>query len=306
MDFPTTSRVIQSGASGMLGRAVRQALDTNGIPILQLVRRKPTAEGELEWSPTSDPAIPDAGRLEGAKAAIHLSGANVGAQRWTESYKREMIASRVDSTRRLATALSELRKPPATFVVASAIGIYGDRGNEILDESSPAGTGFLASLCQKWEAAADPAQRAGIRVVHLRFGVVLGPGEGALQQMLPPFKVGLGARIGSGRQWMSWVALEDVVAAVLFALDHRELDGPVNVTAPTPVTNAEFTSALGRQLHRPAFLAVPPFAMKLLFGQMAEEALLASARVGPRKLMNAGFHFSQPRLDHAIAIALKR
>lgn len=289
----------------MLGTAVRRALDTNGIPNLQLVRRKPAAEGEIQWRPASDPAIPDTAPLEGASAAIHLSGANVSAHRWTASYKREMIASRVDSTRRLATALAGLRKPPRVFVVASAIGIYGDRGDEILDESSQPGSGFLADLCEQWEAAAEPAGRAGIRVVHPRFGVVLGPGEGALKQMLPPFRFGLGARIGSGRQWMSWVGLEDLVAAVLFTLERQEIEGPVNVTAPNPVTNADFTAALGRQLHRPALLSVPPFAMKLLFGQMADEALLASARVEPRKLLENGFRFAQPKLDQALAAALK-
>ncbi|WP_109489016.1 TIGR01777 family oxidoreductase [Occallatibacter savannae] len=306
MDLRATSRVILSGASGMLGSAVRRALDANGIPTLQLVRRNKTAEGELQWDPNSDPAIPNPGPLEGARAAVHLSGANVSAHRWTDNYKREMIASRVDSTRRLATALAGLKQHPATLVTASAIGIYGDRGDEVLDEASRAGDGFLASLCRQWEAAAEPAEQAGIRVVHLRFGVVLGPGEGALKQMLPPFKLGLGARIGNGRQWMSWVGLKDVVAAVLFALDHPELAGPVNVTAPNPVTNAEFTRALGRQLHRPAFLFVPPVAMKLLFGQMAEEALLASARVEPTKLRNAGFHFSEPNLDQALGAALKK
>jgi len=306
MDLTTTSRVILSGASGMLGRAVRRALDTNGIRSLQLVRRRPAAAGELEWNPTSDPAVQDSAPLEGANAAIHLSGANVGAHRWTESYKREMIASRVDSTRRLATVLAALRQPPACFVAASAIGIYGNRGDTPLDESSPAGSGFLADLCQKWEAAAEPARQAGIRVVNLRFGVVLGPGEGALQQMLPPFRVGLGARIGSGRQWMSWVALEDVVGAVLFALRQPEISGPVNVTSPNPVTNAEFTRALGRQIHRPAFLSVPPLAMKLLFGQMADEALLASSRVEPRKLVDTGFRFSDPNLDQALAAALNK
>ena len=306
MDFPATSRVILSGASGMLGTAVKRALETNGIPTLQLVRRKTTAEGELEWHPGSEPAIPNPAPLEGAAAAIHLSGANVGGHRWTESYKREMIASRVESTERLAAAVAGLKRPPATLVVASAIGIYGDRGDETLEEGSPAGAGFLADLCRRWEAAAEPARQAGIRVVNLRFGVVLGPGEGALQQMLPPFEVGLGARIGNGRQWMSWVGLKDVVAAVLFALERTELAGPVNVTSPDPVINAEFTRALGRQLHRPAVLFVPPFAMKLLFGQMAEEALLASARVKPRKLLDAGFQFSQPKLEQALADALKK
>jgi uncharacterized protein (TIGR01777 family) len=305
MDLPITSRVILSGASGMLGSAVRRALDTNGTPILQLVRRKQAGEGELAWNPAADPAIPDPAPLEGASAAIHLSGANVAAHRWNENYKSEMIASRVDSTRRLATALAGLRQPPAVFLIASAIGIYGDRGNETLDESSSPGTGFLSHLCQAWEAAAEPARQAGIRVVKLRFGVVLGP-EGALQQMLPPFKLGLGARIGSGRQWMSFISLYDAVAAVLFALNRPEIAGPVNITSPNPVTNADFTRTLAGKLRRPAFLSIPPFAMKLLFGQMADEALLASARVQPRKLMEAGFQFSEPTVDQALSTALKQ
>lgn len=305
MDLPTTSTVILSGASGMLGTAVRQALAQRGLSALQLVRRKTTRKDELQWDPTADPAIRDTQPLEGTLAVIHLSGANVGAHRWTESYKREMISSRVDSTRRLATTLAGLRNPPKTLVIASAIGVYGDRGDEVLDESSAAGAGFLAHLCQEWEKAADAAIPAGIRVAHTRFGVVLGP-EGALKQMLPPFKVGLGAQLGSGRQWMSWVGLEDAVAAILFGLDRPELSGPINVASPHPVTNAEFTKALGRQMHRPAFLSVPAFAMELIFGQMANEALLASIRVQPRKLIKAGFHFSQPELDQALAAALSR
>lgn len=304
MDFTTTSRVILSGGSGMLGTAIRHGLTANGVPTLQLVRRKPAIQGELAWDPTSDPPISDLAPLEGTKAAIHLSGANVAAHRWTGSYQAEIRTSRIDSTRRLATALAALRQPPATLILASAIGIYGDRGDEILDESSAAGNGFLAGVCQDWEAAADPARQAGIRVVHLRFGVVLGSGEGALQQMLPSFKVGLGARIGSGRQWMSWVGLNDVAAAVLFALERQDIVGPVNVTSPNPVTNADFTRTLARQLHRPAFLSVPAPAMKLLFGQMADEALLASARVNPQKLLDAGFQFSEPNLDQALAAAL--
>jgi len=289
----------------MVGTSVRQALAQRGLSSLQLVRRKTTRKDELQWDPTADPAIPVTEPLEGTLAAIHLSGANVGAHRWTESYKREMIASRVDSTRRLATTLAGLRNPPKTLLIASAIGIYGDRGDEVVDESSTAGAGFLAELCQKWETAADPAIQAGIRIVHLRFGVVLGP-EGALKQMLPPFKFGLGAQLGSGRQWMSWVGLEDAIAAILFGLDRPELSGPINVVSPHPVTNSEFTKALGRQLGRPAFLSVPAFAMELIFGQMADEALLASIRVQPRKLIEAGFQFSEPNLDQALSAALSK
>lgn len=305
MDYPMTSRVILSGASGLIGRAVRQALQDRGTETLQLVRRKPSGSGEIQWDSTSDPAIADPADLEGAKAGIHLSGANVAAHRWSESYRREMFVSRVDSTRRLATLLAGLRNPPETLLVASAVGIYGDRGDELLDESSAAGTGFLASLCRDWESAAKPAQLAGIRVVHLRFGVVLAPAEGALKRMLPAFQAGLGARIGNGRQWMSWIALKDAVAALMFTLERRDIEGSTNVTAPNPVTNAEFTSALGHQLRRPAFLAMPAFAMRLLFGQMADEALLASARVVPRKLQAAGFQFALPTIDQGLAAALR-
>lgn len=216
-----------------------------------------------------------------------------------------MAASRVESTHELAKLLAASRTPPKTFVVASAIGIYGDRGDEVVTESSQTGSGFLADLCRQWEAAAEPAIQAGIRVVHTRFGVVLDPGHGALQQMLPPFRIGLGARLGNGRQWMSWVSLADVIAAMLFALEQSKLAGPVNVTAPNPVTNAEFTRALGQQLHRPAFLAVPAFAVRMLFGQMGDEALLASARVLPEKLLASGFRFSMPEISRALSAALE-
>ena len=288
----------------MLGTAVRQALIAAKTPTLQLVRWGPAAEGQLRWDPGSDHPIENLGRIEGAIAAIHLSGASVAAHRWTEAYRREMTASRVDSTRRLATALAGLQKPPQSFLVASAVGIFGDRGDEVLDESSAPGSGFLAGLCRQWEAAAEPAVQAGIRVVHLRFGVVLGPEQGALKQMLPPFRAGLGARLGNGRQWMSWIGLADAVAAILFALDQKSLSGPVNLTAPNPVTNAEFTRALGNQLGKPVFLSIPAFALRLMFGQMANDAVLSSARVQPAKLLDAGFRFSMPEISAALQSAI--
>lgn len=295
--------IILSGASGVLGTAVRRALGRT--PTLQLVRRIPTGEGQLQWAPESDRAVENQAPLEGAVAAIHLSGASIGAHRWTEAYRRELASSRIDSTRRLATALARLNRPPRAFLVASAIGIYGDRGDEVLTESSAAGSGFLADLCRQWEAAAQPAVEAGIRVVHLRFGVVLAADQGALQRMLPPFRLGLGARLGSGRQWMSWVSLADAVAAVLFALEREHLAGPVNVTAPHPVTNAEFTNALGQALAKPVFLAIPAFAVRMMFGMMADDALLASARVLPAKLLDAGFRFSTPEIAGALHEALE-
>jgi uncharacterized protein (TIGR01777 family) len=298
--------IILSGASGMLGTALHRDLAERRVPTLQLLRQLPTAERQLQWNPGADRPIANPAALEDAAAAIHLSGASVAAHRWTDAYRSELRASRVDSTHKLATVLAALRSPPKTFIVASAIGIYGDRGEEVLTESSPPGSGFLADLCRKWEAAAEPAVQAGIRVVHIRFGVVLGPGQGALEQMLPPFRVGLGARLGSGRQWMSWVSLADAVGAILFALDRAQLSGPLNATAPNPVTNAAFTHALGQQLHRPAFLAVPAFAVRLLFGQMADEALLASARVQPERLLASGFQFSLPKIEDALKAALAR
>ena len=243
-------------------------------------------------------------RLEGLAGAIHLSGANVAAHRWTEPYRREIAASRVDSTRALAKALAGLREPPRVLLAASATGIYGDRGEELLTEDSEPGTGFLAEVCRAWEAAAEPAVAAGIRVVHLRFGVVLNGGSGALGKMAPLFRLGLGGRLGSGRQWMSWIGLDDVVAAVRFLLRSAEVAGAVNLTAPDPVTNAQFTRALGRQLHRPALLPAPAFALRLALGPMADEAMLASARVMPKRLMEAGFQFAQATIEDALATAL--
>jgi uncharacterized protein (TIGR01777 family) len=288
----------------MLGTALRQALAARDIPALHLVRRAPAAEGQLVWNPAGSPAIADPQPLEECAGAIHFSGVNLAGHRWTADFRRAMTASRVDSTRALATLLAGLRRPPRALLVASAVGIYGDRGNELLDESSAPGTGFLADLCRQWEAAAEPAVEAGIRVVHLRFGVVLGPGSGALAQMLPLFRLGLGGALGSGRQWMSWISLADAIAAILFALETPALAGPVNLTAPHPVTNAEFTRALARQLRRPAFLPAPAFALRLALGQMADEALLASTRAVPGRLMEAGFRFAHPTVSEALAAAL--
>jgi uncharacterized protein (TIGR01777 family) len=305
--FKGTERgVIASGASGMLGAALRYALTEHGMRVLQLVRRTPTQEGQVCWHPAARPAMADPAKLDGWTAAIHLSGANVAGHRWTEAYRREISASRVESTRALAMLLAGLERPPQTFLVASAVGIYGDRSEELLDESSVTGEGFLAKVCRDWEAAAEPAVKAGIRVVHLRFGVVLDAGSGALAKMAPMFRLGLGGRLGSGRQWMSWVSLDDIVAAALFALKTPQVVGAVNVTAPHPVTNAEFTRALARQFRRPAVLPVPAFALRIALGPMADEALLASQRAVPSKLLDAGFQFIHPKVDEALAALLGR
>jgi len=289
----------------MLGSALRQTLSARNLPVLQLVRREPTTAGQLQWNLATSPAFAVPESLEGLAAAIHLSGASVGAHRWTRAYKREMAASRVDSTRALAATLAGLREPPQVLLVASAIGFYGSRGEELLDEASAPGSGFLAEVCQQWEAAAQPAADAGVRVVNLRFGVVFGPGPGALARMAPIFRLGLGGRLGSGRQWMSWISLTDALAAILFALDSPTVNGPVNLTAPRPVRNAEFTQALARELHRPAILPAPAFALRLALGEMADETLLVSSRVYPSKRIEAGFRFTHPTITRALAAAFE-
>ncbi len=296
----------------MLGTALRRTLAQRNLPVLQLIRRAPVSPDQLQWNPTATPSIANPEPLEGLTAAVHFSGADVAAHRWTSAYKRELIRSRVQSTRALATALANLRRPPQVFLAASATGFYGNRGDELLDETSARGSGFLADLCQEWEDAARPASDAGIRVVHLRFGVVLGAGRGALARLLPLFRLGLGGPLGSrqrpgqrlGQQWMSWISLADALAAVIFASEATSLTGPVNLTAPQPVTNAEFTRALAAALHRPAILPAPSFALRLALGEMADEVLLSSARAFPSRLTYAGFHFTYPTLDQALDAAL--
>ncbi len=287
----------------MLGTALRQTLVARSFSVLQLLRSAPVAPNQLQWNPASTPPIPHAESLEGLTAAIHLSGANVAAHRWTPQYKRELTESRVGSTNALARTLASLNHPPPLLLVASATGIYGNRGDELIDETSPLGSGFLADLCQEWEAAARPATEAGIRVLHLRFGVILGPG-GALALLLPLFRFGLGGRLGSGRQYMSWISLTDVLEAILFLLEPSTLVGAVNFSAPNPVTNAQFTSILARRLHRPAFLSVPAFALRLALGEMADEMLLSGARAYPARLAAAGYHFAHPSLVHALPAIL--
>jgi hypothetical protein len=298
-------KILVSGGSGLLGTALRQALAARGAEVLQMVRRQPVSGEEVKWDPEAPSPVADLGALEGATVAIHLSGSNVAGHRWTPAFKQEIRRSRAESTRALANMLAGLRQPPQTLLVASACGIYGDRKDEILDEQSLPGKGFLAEICQEWEAAALPAVEAGIRVVHLRFGVVLTPGGGALGKMLPLFRLGLGGRLGSGKQWMSWISLADAVAAILFAMDAASLAGPLNLTAPEPVTNAQFTRALARAVHRPAILPAPAIALRIFVGEMANEALLASERAVPAKLIAAGFQFAHPTVDEALAAVLK-
>lgn len=296
--------VLITGSSGLIGTALVRDLQAKRIPTI-LLERRPRA-GALVWNPYASQPLRDLHELQGVSAAVHLAGANVSGKRWSRAYKQEILDSRVKPTRALATLLSGLPQPPSVLICASAVGIYGDRGDEELSEASSAGSGFLAEVCVAWEAAAEAASHAGIRVVHLRFGVVLSDAGGALKQMLQVFRLGLGGPLGSGRQWMPWVALPDVTAAIEFAIRNPQLAGPVNVVAPQTVTNLEFTRSLGRAVHRAAILPAPAFALRMAFGEMADEALLASQRVVRSRLTEAGFSFALPELDSALAEATKQ
>jgi len=291
-------RIAITGSSGLIGTALTAALDAAGHDLLHLVRRPPAGSAEIQWDPEAGTID---GSLEGVEAIVHLAGENIG-QRWTDDVRRRVLESRVNGTTLIAETAAGLASRPV-LICASATGFYGDRGDEIVDEDSVPGTGFLAEVVEAWEAAAEPARAAGLRTVHLRQGIVLAKGGGALARLLPPFKLGAGGRVGSGRQWWSWVSLDDTVAAYLFALE-QPLAGPVNVVAPGVVTNQEFAKALGRAVHRPAFFPLPASAVKAAFGQMGEEMLLAGQRVAPTRLVDAGFTFGQPDIDSGLASAL--
>jgi uncharacterized protein (TIGR01777 family) len=287
----------------MLGSALGTALEQQGATLLRLVRRQPGSSDEIRWDPAGQ-GVTDPEKLEGLTAAIHLSGANVSSRRWTPAYKQEMAESRVTTTRVLSETLARLGNPPSVLIAASAVGFYGNRGNEILEEDSLAGRGYFPTLCQEWEAATRPAEEAGIRVVHLRFGVVIGPDGGVLAKMLPLFRLGMGGRLGDGHQWMSWISEFDAVSAALFVLNNTTMSGPFNTVAPNPVTNTAFTEELAKAVHRAALIPAPAFALRLAFGEMADEALLASTRAIPRRLQDAGFEFAYPKINEALAAAL--
>jgi uncharacterized protein (TIGR01777 family) len=297
-------RVLVSGASGLIGSALLPGLRGEGHRVIPLIRRAP-GPGEIGWDPETGRL--GRGELEGFDAVIHLAGENIGA-RWTAARRRRIRESRVRGTSLLSEALAGLRQPPRTLISASAVGIYGSRGDEILTEASPPGdpTDFLVSVGRDWEAAAEPARAAGIRVVHPRFGVVLSPDGGALQRLLLPFRLGLGGQVGSGRQWMSWIAIHDAVAALRHIMATETLTGPINVTAPEPVTNREFTGTLARVLRRPAVLPVPATALRLVFGAMADGTLLASTRVLPERLLGSGYGFRDGSLESALRSLLSR
>jgi uncharacterized protein (TIGR01777 family) len=302
------SRILISGASGLIGGALIPALENRGDQVYRLVRREPCSEREVRWNPTEP--VPPA-LLAGCDAVVHLSGESV-AGRWSEDKKKSIRDSRVITTRNLATALAHTRNPPQAFLCASAIGYYGNRGDEVLTERSPAGHGFLAEVSSEWEQATQPAVEAGIRVVNLRIGIVLSMAGGAFKQMLRPFRFGLGGKIGDGQQWFCWIHVDDLVGAALEILDPASrraegpIRGPVNMVSPNPVKNAEFTNTLGRVLGRPAVFSVPAFMLRLAWGEFADEGPLSSARVVPGTLASAGFEFKYPRLEPALIELLGR
>ncbi len=290
-----------TGATGLIGQALIPALSADGHRVRKITR-SPSGPDDIGWDPTAGRL--DSARLEGLDSVIHLAGESIAGARWTDEKKRRIMESRIKGTTLLAETLARLKRPPRSLLSASAIGIYGDRGSEILTEQSGIRTGretfFVERVGHAWEAATEPAETAGIRVVRTRFGLILSSKGGALPPMMRPFQFGVGGRIGSGRQYMSWIAIDDVVGAITHAVISESLRGPVNVTAPNPVTNAEFSETLARVLHRPNLFTVPPAALRLLLGEMADELILASARVIPERLRESGYRFQFTFLEEGL------
>ena len=296
-----SAKVLVSGSSGLVGSALIPALQANGYQVTRLVHGASSSQNQISWNP-AEPLR--AGTVSGFEAVVHLAGESIMG-RWTRAKKLRIRESRVAGTRHLAEALAQAATKPRVLVSASAIGYYGDRGDEILREESPPGSGFLSDVCRGWESACEPAAQVGIRTLQARFGVVLSLDGGALARMLTPFRLGLGGKIGSGRQWWSWIALQDIVGIILHALKTSSLQGPVNAVAPNPATNAEFTKTLGTALSRPTIFPMPAFAARLALGEMADELLLASQRVEPAKLRASGYVFQHQELHAALEALLK-
>jgi uncharacterized protein (TIGR01777 family) len=292
-----------TGSTGLIGAALATSLASSGHKVCRIVRTKPKPGSfDIFWDPAA--AYIDNTKLEGLDAVVHLAGETI-AERWTPEKKRRIHQSRIRGTQIIAEAIRQLSKPPQVLVSASAIGWYGDRGEELLREDSSPGSGFLADVCRDWETSTEPATRVGVRVAHIRTGIVLSSKGGALATMLTPFRMGAGGKIGSGRQYMSWIALDDHVAAIQHVIQTVSLAGAVNLVAPNPVTNAQFTKTLGKVLSRPTIAPLPGFAVRLLFGQMGEELLLFSQRVEPSRLKATGFAFRYPDLEPALRHAVK-
>jgi uncharacterized protein len=296
-------RIAVSAASGLIGSALAADLEADGADVVRLVRRPARSPAEISWNPLAAADGLDPAALQGVDAVVHLSGAPVAARRWTPARKTVLRSSRIRSTRTIAAAMAAADPRPGALLCASAIGYYGDTGDRAVDESAPCGAGFLADLVRDWEAAAEPARAAGIRVASFRSGLVLAAGGGMLGPLLLPFRLGLGARLGSGRQYLSWISLTDEVRAIRFLLGSADATGPFNLTAPAPVTNAEFTRALATALGRPALLTVPPVVLRTALGEVASE-VLGSARVIPAKLRAAGFSFAHPDIATALRAEL--
>jgi uncharacterized protein (TIGR01777 family) len=295
-------QVLISGASGFLGTKLARSLAADGHQVRRLVRHAPQAADEIRWDPARGQLDPAA--VEGTDAVINMSGASVNGRRWTEAYKRELRDSRIDTTSTLAKTIAATDRKPAVLVNASAVGFYGDTGDQPVSERSPRGTGFLADLCRDWEAATAPAEDAGVRVAHIRTGFPLDRDGGFLKPLLLLFRLGGGGKLAGGRQYMSWISMPDWLGAVRFLLGRDDLAGPVNLTSPEPVTNAEFTRALGRQVHRPTLVPVPRFALRAVLGELADDAL-GSQRVLPGVLTRAGYEFRYPGLAPALRWAVQ-
>ncbi|MBV1944831.1 TIGR01777 family oxidoreductase [Streptomyces sp. BV129] len=295
-----SSRIAVAGASGLIGSALVRSLTDDGHQVVRLVRREPQGPDEVRWDPEEQ--YVDAAGLSGCDAVVNLAGAGIGDKRWTPEYKRVIRDSRVLGTTALAEAAASLPEPPRVFVNGSAIGFYGDTGDRIVDEDAPPGEGFLPSVCEEWEAAAAPVREAGVRTVFVRTGLVVASGGGAWARMFPLFKAGLGGRLGDGRQYWSYIALHDEVAAIRHLLDRDDLSGPFNLTAPHPLTNQEITEAMGRVLHRPTPFPVPAAVLRTVLGEMAGD-VLGSQRVVPERLSESGFQFAFPGIEDTIRAA---
>jgi uncharacterized protein (TIGR01777 family) len=292
------SRIVVTGSSGLVGNHLVPSLESSGYEVIRMVRRRPANPSERFWNPESGQI--DRTAVHGARAIINLAGVSIAGKRWSSSRKKAILESRVKGTRLLATTISESDCPPEVFISTSAVGYYGDQGSDLLTESSPNGGGFLAAVCEEWEAAADGARDAGIRVVHPRFGVVLAPDGGMLPQIARLFRIGAGGRVGSGHQFMSWIDIDDLVNVLLFAVESPIPGEIINAVAPNPVTNREYTEALGDVLHRPALIPAPAFAVRLILGEMGEELILASQRAVPAALDGGGFTFRYPTIQESL------